>query len=149
VIMKSETPHPHRGDRRHVHLGGRRRSDFNCAVTCAYCGDATGRAFNIRWRCFYWTCAKCARTELIVLPTDDADTLPASVVLWTLQDPAGASLACSIVLRPGDGFELRVMRGHEPITLEPFGDPNVLLDRSREIRARLLEDGCAQVDGST
>lgn len=134
-----------RVDRWPIHREDRRQPGFNCEVTCAYCGAAAGRAFNVTSRWFYWTCMRCARTERIVLPTDDSQTGPASVILWRLRDGVGAAVAGRLVLRPGSGFELLVARGGEPIVSELFGDPNVLLSRSRDIRTRLLDQGCAEI----
>ena len=139
--MDAEQRHHTRFERQRIHQSGRPQSDFGCAVTCAYCGDQAGRAFNVTQRWFYWTCAKCARTELIVLPSDDRDTQPASVVLWRIRDARGALQVCSLVLQPGSGFELRVTRGPKPFASEVFQDPNVLLNRSRELCARLPQSG--------
>lgn len=138
--MFLEKRRPEQPERRQVPRGGRREADVDWSVTCGHCGNPSGHAFSVTERGFYWTCASCARTDLIVLPPSDAKG-PSSVVLWRLVGSARGPLVAIFGLCPGQGLQLVVKRGRSPIVSELFIDPGDLLHRSREIRQRLISQG--------
>jgi hypothetical protein len=114
--------------------------EYCWSVTCPFCDAAAGRASGVTDRGFFWTCGRCGRTELVLMAAERASTQPASVELWRLTGAAHGPVAAAIVLRPAEGFELRVTRGRRLIRSEIYDDPNALLLRSGEIR-RLIEQG--------
>lgn len=139
--MKIGSRHSARLDGRQFYRGYRRESDQEWAVSCAFCGTSSGRAFNVTARGFRWTCATCGRTESIMLPPSIADDDPASIVLWQLRDRSGRPLSAVFSLRPAEGLELRIERGRKVMRSELFRDPDVLLERSSQIRRQLLTEG--------
>jgi hypothetical protein len=116
------------------------------SVTCRVCDGTAGRASNVTHRGFFWTCARCGRTERILLAAEGTLTAPASLELWRVSESWRAPLVGSIVLRPGQGFEFRVTRGRRIVRSEVYDDPNVLLTRSGTIWRALNDRGKAKTD---